>query len=337
MQAAYVKISASRRALCFYFLLSAFCFGFITGCTESTSEIHGPTSPSPVRVGIWDRGNPNSRCVATPHYQIFTDITDAESQQQIAQLMEGAYTQYLTYLPTPPASQPPMRCFVFSRRAEWAAFTQQHAGKDAAVYLQINRGAYTIDDWFVAFWIGDSGTLAVMAHEGWHQFVARNCRGRLPPTLEEGLACTFENIHWSGPLPRWNLHEAPGRTAALSAAMHENRLWSLSQLLRLHAGDIISLPRQSIDTYYAQAWALALFLSDPDRPYYQQFQAYLADVAAGTAFRPGKFSHLKVNDWHPDLSAPQLEHYLGRSLPSIESEFRDYCRKLANRAPSNDS
>lgn len=324
MLSAYAKISL-RGSLLLLLLLS--------GCADS-SPVHGPIAPSPVRIGVWDRQNPDSRCIATPHYQVFTDITDSPSQQQIAQLMEGAYTQYLAYLPSPPAGQLPMRCFVFSRRTEWATFTKEHAGKDATVYLQINRGAYTIDDWFVAFWIGDSSTISVMAHEGWHQFVARNFHGRLPPTIEEGMACTFENIHWSGPLPRWNRLESPGRTASLSAAIYENRLWPLSQLLRMHAGDVISLPRQSIDTYYAQAWALALYLSDPDSPYSQQFQTYLSDIASGTAFRPGRFSHLKPTDWHPDLSAPQLEHYLGRPLTSLDSDYRDYCRKLASRAPS---
>ena len=74
-----------------------------------------------------------------------------------------------------------MACYLFQTRDEWAAFTRTRTGADAAIYLQINRGGYTVRDWYVAYFIGDLGTYSVAAHEGFHQYVARHFRSRLPP------------------------------------------------------------------------------------------------------------------------------------------------------------
>ena len=70
--------------------------------------------------------------------------------------------------------------------------TARHTGMDAAIYLQITRGGYTIGDWFVSYYVGENATYSVASHEGWHQYVARNFRGRLPPFLEEGTASSDE-------------------------------------------------------------------------------------------------------------------------------------------------
>ena len=142
----------------------------------------------------------------------------------LATVMEGALAQYQRFTPGVRLSTRPMECYVFAQRGEWAKFTKDRTGADAAVYLQINRGGYTVRDWYVAYFIGDMGTYSVAAHEGWHQFIARHFKSRPPPFLEEGLACMFEEVRWDhqqgvGRLPRWDLVNNASRRVALKVPL----------------------------------------------------------------------------------------------------------------------
>lgn len=310
------------------FLLSS------AGCTTSTRFPSAPSGPSaavPGRHEPWDPKYPRSTCIVTGHYRIFTDIVDPEALDQLTQLMEGAFNQYRQLSPAIPLSSQPLRSYIFARRDQWASFTAQNTGADAAIYLKINRGAYTVDDWFVAFWLGDRGTFAVAAHEGFHQFVARNYAGRIPPAIEEGIACMFEDIEFVGRLPQWNIGASPSRRRMLATAMSTSKRWPLDQLLRMHAGDVIGLPRQQIDTFYAQTWALAMFLWEADNNRYRPaFQQYLADIAAGQAYRPADLAHLSQREWNPAMAGPQLSHYLNLPLSEITTRYERYCHTLAH-------
>lgn len=314
-------------------LLAVIVALLLAGCGTTPGTQTGPSAASPHRVDPWDRNYPQSVCVTTAHYHIFTDLRGRDTHRQVAQLMEGAFEQYQLLVSAQAPSKPPMRCYVFWRRAEWASFTAAHAGPDAATYLRIGRGAYAVEDSFVAFWLGDRGTFATMAHEGWHQYLARHCKQQMVPVLEEGIACTFENISWDGDLPRWNLKQSPVRSAALRDAIKDQRLWPLPRLVRLHAGEIISLPREQIETFYAQSWALAMYLLRDSGRYRTAMDRYFTDLAAGTAYRPAEFAHFQRSEWHPELSAPQFEHYLGVSLADLDVRYQAYCRELASRAP----
>lgn len=308
----------------------------LAGCsTRSQGTWAGPAFPAQTRLDPLNQQQPRTRCITTVHYRIYTDIADLETLDRLAQLMEGAYTQYCTICPVLSHSTPnpqPMPCYLFARRAQWAEFTSRHTGPDAAIYLQIDRGAYTINDHFVAFWLGDRGTYAVASHEGFHQFVAHHFAGRIAPALEEGFACLFESVAWEESLPRWNLEFGGKRADDLARALSDRKMWPLPELLRLHAGDVISQPRPRIDAFYAQNWAFARFLwYSQDQKYRPAVQRYLADTAAGQAWRPpntAAYSKLKPRDWNPDLAVLQLEHYLGQSLRDLEPAYLDYCQSL---------
>jgi hypothetical protein len=56
--------------------------------------------------------------------------------------------------------------------------------------------------------------------------------------------------------------------------------------------------------------------------------ALIADLASGLVYRPDRFSHLKLRDWRPDLSQPQLEHYLGKTVARLEPEYIAFCNQL---------
>jgi hypothetical protein len=181
----------------------------------------------------------------------------------------------------------------------------------------------------VAYDLGDSQTFAVAAHEGWHQFVARNFRGRLPPFLEEGLACLFENIRWDNDLPRWNRQTNLTRLRGLRKALARGQLWPLEELIRTHAGLVVDQPSARIEAFYSQSWAFARFMCEyQDGRYFRRLQRMLADVAEGTVFDPTGTHHRAGGEWDSAGVKPMLEYYLGQRLPMIEEEFHQFIRQI---------
>jgi len=226
-------------------LLAGLALFLLVGCT-SPAQWKGPAQPAPVTAEQWQYDNRPATVLRTRHYLIHTTVTDPIVLERLPQVMEGAYGQYHRFAGDVPESDKPMNCYVFARRREWAQFTQQHTGADAAVYLQITRGGYTVGDWFVSYYVGGESTYSVAAHEGWHQFVARHFQGRLPPFLEEGTACMFESVRFNGALPRWDIAINPSRTLSLRNTIEGKKLWPLEKLVTMHAGDVVRLPGDRI-------------------------------------------------------------------------------------------
>lgn len=299
---------------------------------QSTSQWSGPTILASVTVQDASPTDQAVKVIRSQHYEIYSTITDRpEMLNRLAQLMEGAYGMYRTMAPMVAPTDHPMRCYMFNNRVQWMDFTREHTGLDANIYLQISRGGYTIHDWYVAYYIGDVATYSVASHEGWHQFVARHFKGRLPPFLEEGLACMFEHIEWTDQnLPRFNLSLNPERALSLRRVVDANELFPLSKLITLHAGNIVGLPGIRIEAFYSQDWAFARYLWDGDngknRP---ALQKLLADTAAGTIYDPTGSLRLPYLGWNPAGVKPLLEHYLGQNLESIDADYQQFIHKVA--------
>ncbi len=311
-------------------LFAAVCV-LLAGCSATTPanpRWQGPTVPGSVCSEPWIFQGTLARTVRTDNYAIHTTITDTDFLESLAQLMEGAYVQYRGLTPGVTPSPRPMDCYVFAQRSEWAQFTSAHTGQDAAVYLQINRGGYTRLDWFVAYYMGESGTFAVAAHEGWHQYVARNFKTRLPPFLEEGIATMFENISWSNGLPRWDLGANPNRINKLRHAIDDHNLFPLQELITMHAGNVVGMHGGKIEAFYAQDWAFAVFLLHTRHR--QALLKLLSDCANGTAYLPSELPHSVLPDaWEPQSVKPLLERYLGENLAGIDREYQAYMQALA--------
>ncbi len=290
----------------------------------------GPSSPQVVTTGEWSMDQLVGRRISTPNYIIYTTIDDEVLLGQIAQAMEGALTQYRKLAPDVPPTDRPMECYLFLYRAEWAEFTRKHTGADAAVYLQIMRGGYTVRDRYVAYYIGDGTTISVAVHEGWHQFVGRHFKGRLPPFLEEGISCLFEKVMWENGLPRWNLAVNSNRAMALRRAIDGDGLIPLGELVTMHAGEIVHQSSRNIEAFYAQNWAFAKFLWDADNARYRPaLQKLLSDTAAGVVRDPSR-SHARAGSpWRPQAVKPLLETYLDMPFAEIERAYHAYLQTIA--------
>jgi hypothetical protein len=304
----------------------------LAGCSHSDSTgWDGPKMLATVSVADVGNSGPRFKLITTQHYKIYSTIEDRpDLLDRMAQLMEGAFVTYQTLTPGLVLTNYPMQCYLFANRGQWTQFTRQHTGQDAPVYLQITRGGYTIHDWYVAYFIGDIGTYSVAAHEGWHQFVARHFRGRLPPFLEEGLACMFENVEWSGDLPRWNLSRNPSRALSLRKALDARALFPLAKLVTLHAGQVVGQSDIRVEAFYSQDWAFARYLWEGENGKYRPaLQRLLADTAAGTTYDPTGSHRYSYLGWNPAGVRPTLEHYLGEDLSVTEAGYQRFIQKIA--------
>jgi hypothetical protein len=278
----------------------------------------------------WQYANRAGKILHTPHYLIHTTLSDPDVLARLPQVMEGGYAQYQIFAGNLPESDKPMNCYVFAKRNEWADFTQRHTGADAAVYLQITRGGYTVGDWFVSYYVGGDATYSVAAHEGWHQFVSRHFKGRLPPFLEEGTACMFESVRFMGSLPRWDVSINPARTLSLRNSIESQKLWPLEKLVTMHAGDVVRLPGDRIEAFYSQSWAFARFLSEYNNgQYLPAFRKLMSDTATGNPSDRTQSMRKAMNLWSPASVRPMLEHYLGKDLKAIEQEYQGFIRHIA--------
>lgn len=307
----------------------------LAGCSQSQSSVsthwYGPTVLASVSVEDGTEAGLATKVIRTPHYEIYSTIPDRPDMvAKLGQLMEGAFDTYQVIAPSLPPTDHPMICHLFADRLQWEHYTRSHLPADAAaVYLKIGRGGYTVQDWYVAYFAGDIDTYSISAHEGWHQFCFRHFKGHLPPFLEEGLACMFENVEWKDNLPQWNLSLNPGRALYLRKAMDAGELFPLSKLVTLHAGNVIGYSDIKIQAFYAQDWAFARYLWEGENGKYRPaLQRLIADTAAGTVADPTGSLRVKYL-WNPAGVRPMLEHYLGEDLSVTEAGYKHFMEKIA--------
>lgn len=306
-----------------HFALALLCVA--CGCASS----HSAALPSEIlHLDPWTFDGAQGSTVLTKHYVIYTTIADDRWLDAFARLMEAALAAYSRLTPGVQLTQRPMECFVFASRRQWEAFTREKTGADAAIYLHITRGGYTVRNWFVAFNIGEAGTFSVAAHEGFHQFAAQHFKTRIPPFLEEGIACMFENVQWDRGVPTWKLEENPNRLLSLHTAVDAGQFIPLSELITLHAGQVVNGPKARIPLFYGESWAFAQFLwAGKEKKYRTSLQRVMKDAAAGRleGFTPHPTDAVF---WNPASAKPLLERYLGVDLKTLDAEFHAYVSRL---------
>lgn len=268
------------------------------------------------------------RQLQTEHYSLHTTLSDQGVVDRFAQVMEAAYGQYVRLVPGINRLPRKLPLFIFQTYDEWAEYTQATTGEDSDAYLSVLNGGYAIGDRFVCWVSNEHDTRTTAAHEGWHQFVSAHFRMRLPPTLEEGLACTFENVLVRSDGVFFDRTSNLRRQRALRDAIEGDYLIPLKTLLLLHAGDLRDRSQAIREAYYGQAWALVVLL-ETHPEYREGFLRMLQAVASGNT--PVDIGHNDGSQiYYPARIKPFLQHYLIGDWSRFERDYESFIREKAS-------
>jgi len=251
----------------------------------STSKPIAPRGDLVLSVQQWTFLASSGRLITTPNYRMFTTLPEGFIVQRLPRFAESALAHYTTTfgpLPRPPQQ---METYFLASRPQWARMTQHLMGRQAELFLRIQRGGYASEAKGVFFEIGPSDSFSLMAHEGWHQYVQATFKQPLPIWLDEGLATTMEGFRWGNAaadepvfLPGQNRE----RFDMLRTAHARRKLLSLPDLLNTSPQQQLVKSDEGTLIYYAQVWALALYLSQgEDGRHRNQLTSLLQDAARG--------------------------------------------------------
>ena len=221
------------------------------------------TSPV-VSTRSWTWESTNGIEVDTQHWSIKSSLRSANFLGALPGFYEAALANYRTGLVPLPAPPKRMEACLFGTRDEWARYTQHRLGDDAATYLKMGRGGFTTAGEAVLYDIGPRDTLAIAAHEGWHQYSQTTFRTALPVWLEEGIACYMEGFRMppGAVVPTFLPWRNAERYSELRSAFRKGRLPSLREFLEGSPQASLAVSRDAQLAYYAQAWALVHFLRE---------------------------------------------------------------------------
>lgn len=292
--------------------------GTLLGCAnrEKRDPITFDTQP-------WQYGRFAGVQLTTDHYKIYTTLDEPMLTNALPEFAERFYEHCATLIP--PSHQPDDRApiYVFTTRGQWEAFTRRFTGDRAHLYLQVRNGGYSERGTAVIEYVTHQATFALLAHEGFHQYVALHVESQLPAWLNEGLAVYVEGQRWtSRGLDRFDPYFNPRRRNTLARATIADRLHPLEKLLRTHAGEVIQETSQSVLTYYAQVWALVLFLQDgADGKYAPGFQRLLDALHDSELSRHARAAHIWSQ--RPDYSFGEelFRSFISEDLDTIEREY----------------
>jgi hypothetical protein len=304
----------------------------LIGCATPSKTFE----PGKVRVtrASWDfQGRPGAR-LTTEHFDIFTTGHDAELIEHLPQFLETTYLFYSSLLPAASETgdgDERMQTYFFGRRSEWGAFVKTRFPERYPLYRKIPMGAFTEGTTCVAYNIGRDRTWALLAHEGFHQYVHARFGDVLPAWLSEGLATYCESVEFRDGRPHFTPQRNAFRIRHLRQAYAAGTASSVRQLLDEEAGRLIeSIESSAANAYYAQAWALTVYLLRDSGP---QYADMLPEIA-----RDLQDNTLRVNAQATRAAAPNpaettfgqavFRQYVTDDLDRFESDFNDYVHKL---------
>jgi len=278
----------------------------------------------------WDFAGTRGTYLRTEHWQVYTTCPEYYWSQTLPDFLEACYAYYSKLVPAESDLPQPMTLYLFSSRLEWERFTRRFAGPQAEIYLKIQQGAYTRGPACVVYKTSRAATLAVIAHEGMHQYLWHYAKGKVPAWIAEGLATLCEGFTDRNGRIVFDPASNPLRYGDLRAAIQCDRLISLQDLLNSSAGSVIAESGLKARTYYAQLWAMMQFLSS-DRHYRKGFRKLRAELCT-------KQFALKIRGYQAasqkPISAGQAAFmfYITEDLQRFWAEYLNYVARLTNLA-----
>ncbi len=263
-------------------LLAVVTLALFPGCAGSDRRaLETPVLRDvPYELQAWPFGRNEGRQIVTEHYDVFTTVVDPELLKAIPQALETAYGFYARLVPSEQRPAERLPIYLLARRGEWEQVTRKQFPARAALLLRIRNGGYTENGVAVIQYVSHATTFPILAHEGFHQYLYHHAGRAVPPWLHEGLATYCEGQRWgAGGLEAFAPWQNALRRNALAETLLRNELIPLPELLRISAGHVVGGSTRKISAYYAQLWALMLFLEEgADGKYTPAFDRLRADV-----------------------------------------------------------
>jgi hypothetical protein len=305
--------------------------------TSSLAATHAAVSRLPAVKAIekWENKYGDGLTITTEHYTIYTTLTDVLILRLVPAFVESAYEGYQSELPGRIVTQNTFEVYLFAKREQWEAFTDDFMPGESQLYKKIQKGAYCAKGACVAYYIGRNETFSAVGHEGWHQFCGRHFVYRLPSWLDEGIATLFETSSLKDGKwvfePQVNL----GRLGGLKRTMLNGKAMPLRNLLSLNPGEVIG-GQDSTVAFYSQSYAMVRFLREEG--YGKRLGRYHALLLGGLrgdwplSEELGRMSadrnvRLTVG-WNAQMGPALFEQFISRDWRQIEEEYMNFCRKI---------
>lgn len=307
-----------------------FPLGWLAGCLMPLAR-----PPVVTRQVAWSfHGVPGS-VLTTPHYDLHTTCRDRTLLDALPKILEGSFAAYQKLVPVATPPDRPMVSYVFATRDQWEAFTREFAGARADTYMKIRTGGYEENGVTASHYSRRGVTLSVLAHEGLHQFLSCTGRRDVPPWLNEGLACYFEAFELNDDgWPVFNPKENLMRLPQLRTAIQRDRLFRVEELVSMDAGRAVRAGEEHARTYYAQIWALALFLTEPPRvnPDARGFEKLLKELGTEQMrLAAGGYRSAMPGDGRGVMSQSEaiFRYYITNDMTGFTRRYHAYMKKLA--------
>ncbi|TVQ63131.1 MAG: DUF1570 domain-containing protein [Phycisphaerales bacterium] len=330
-------------------MLALLCVGALSACGTpprqfpalQISEADGQRLPTlaPPRREPWTfRGSPGT-LLTTTHYRIFTTERNPTLLSRLPDALELALHQYTSELAPLPRPAQRLDTYVMATRPQWERLTASMEPDNASVYLQIRRGGFAANTRSLLFNIGVHDTIALAAHEGWHQFTQATFRDPLPVYLEEGIATYMEGFRWEGTRPRYLPWSNTERFDQLRAAHVGGTLFSLQELVNTRPQDLLVRVDGAALTWYAQVWALVHFLREHDDGTHRYaLRDMLVDAQSGRmrahmAERLG--SRGARVSLHNRLGPGVLLAYVSTDLDRLNADYQAFIARVAAPGTKN--
>lgn len=302
----------------------------------------GALSAADVSRTPWGFADVAGQLITTPHYRIYTTVDNAYLLDQLPGYVERALSHYTSAVAPLPMPEEPFETFLLGTRKQWEAKTRQILPDQAKTYLNIGRGGFSTRGIAVLYDIdvfGASDTLAIAAHEGWHQYTQQVFKHPLPVWLEEGIATYMEgHSGFRGQTPRFLPWKNRERFDTLRNASRSGKLISLTELLRRSPQSFLESSSDELLRYYAQVWALTHFLVEGEGGRYHDGLAdLLQDGANGRIAGRLQSSGLAPAQRRrgmavlTKLGTLVAETYFNPNIAELEAEYARFIEAVTTR------
>ncbi|MCK4659655.1 MAG: DUF1570 domain-containing protein [Phycisphaerae bacterium] len=280
----------------------------------------------------WSYNNAVGQLLTTDHFEIYTTIADQELRAVLPLFLESAYQLYTSLLPPITSDNPRMQTYLFNSRFQWDRFVRDTFPRRYRIYARIQHGGFAEGRMCVVYYLRRAYTLSIIAHEGMHQYFGSHFKTRIPAWLNEGLATYCEGFDFRDGAPVFLPRLNTFRLNPLRRTLTSDALIPLPKLLATHAGEVVGEGHSGLTSaYYAQVWALTVFLRHGQGGRYAPgFARMLEDIRNGSLHTKARAARLASGQpGQMSLGEAVFRAYITHDLETVEQHYRDYMIKLA--------